>query len=83
VTHFDAELGAAPADTGQADTGQTRERRLLAIGRTRGGSPVVQLCARYGDMQATGTREAAEIARLAEAGRRAWRAHGVAKGMGS
>ena len=34
-------------------------RRVLAVGRTKGRSPLVQVCARFGDLQATGTREAA------------------------
>ena len=34
-------------------------RRVLAAGRTRGGSALLQVSARYGDLQATGTREAA------------------------
>ena len=50
-------------------------RRVLATGRTRGGSPVLQVRARFGDLQATGTREAAGIARVAAAGRRAWDLH--------
>ena len=35
-------------------------RRVLATGRTRGGSVLLQVRARFGDLQATGTREAAE-----------------------
>lgn len=76
-------------------------RRMLALGRTRGGSPLVQLCARFGDMQETGTREAAVragrpkwlkeaaateaagIAVVAAAGRRAWELHQAAKEAGS
>ena len=53
-------------------------RRVLAVGRTRGGSPLVQVCARFGDLQATGTREAAGIARVAAAGRRARDLHKAA-----
>jgi hypothetical protein len=53
-------------------------RRVLATGRTRGGSPLVQVCARFGDLQATGTREAAGIARVAASGRRAWDLHKAA-----
>ncbi len=34
-------------------------RRRLAFGRTKGGSPLIQMRARFGDIQATGTREAA------------------------
>ena len=34
-------------------------RRVLAVGRARGGSPLLQVRARFGDIQATGTREAA------------------------
>ena len=34
-------------------------RRVLAVGRTRGGSPLLQVRARFEDLQATGTREAA------------------------
>ena len=34
-------------------------RRVLAVGRARGGSPLLQVRARFGDLQATGTREAA------------------------
>ena len=42
-------------------------RRLLTLGRTRGGSPLLQMPARFGDLQATGTREAAARTReLAE-----------------
>ncbi len=42
-------------------------RRVLTIGRTRGGSPLIQMPARFGDLQATGTREAAARTReLAE-----------------
>ena len=35
-------------------------RRVLAAGRAKGGSPLLQVRARFGDLQATGTREAAE-----------------------
>jgi len=42
--------------------------RVLATGRTRGGSVLLQVRARFGDLQATGTREAAARTReLAEA----------------
>ena len=34
--------------------------RVLAAGRAKGGSPLLQVRARFGDLQATGTREAAE-----------------------
>jgi len=34
-------------------------RRVLAAGRTKGGSPLLQMRARFGDLEATGTREAA------------------------
>jgi hypothetical protein len=37
-------------------------RRVLAVGRTKGGSALVQVSARFGDLQATGTRETAEAA---------------------
>ena len=47
------------------------DRRLvLAVGRTRGGSPLIQARARFGDIQATGTRPerpAAEDGRTREA----------------
>ena len=33
-------------------------RRVLAVGRTKGGSPLLQMSARFGDIQATGTRPA-------------------------
>ena len=36
-----------------------RSVRVLAVGRTRGGSAFIQMCARFGDLRATGTREAA------------------------
>ena len=32
------------------------KRRVLAVGRIRGGSPLLQMSARFGDLQATGTR---------------------------
>lgn len=56
-------------------------KRVLAVGRTRGGSALVQQRARFGDVQATGTREAAartsgrkqaELETLRQAGYRAW-----------
>ena len=49
-------------------------RRVLAVGRTRGRSPVLQICARAGDLQATGTREAAVIA-----GRPKWLAEAASR----
>lgn len=58
------------------------KRRVLAVGRTKGGSALLQMSARFGDLQATGTREAAEeaagIAAVAAAGRRAWDLHKAA-----
>jgi len=42
-------------------------RRVLAVGRTRGGSTLLQVTARAGDFQATGTREAAKAAAGGEA----------------
>lgn len=33
-------------------------RRVLATGKTRGGSALTQICARFGDLKATGTRPA-------------------------
>ncbi len=52
-------------------------RRRLAFGRARGGSPLLQMRARFGDLQATGTREAAArrdqgIEAVRQAGYRAW-----------
>jgi hypothetical protein len=56
-------------------------KRVLAVGRTRGGSALVQQRARFGDVAATGTREAAartrgrkqaELETLRQAGYRAW-----------
>jgi hypothetical protein len=37
-------------------------KRVLAVGRTRGGSALLQVTARAGDFRATGTREAAKAA---------------------
>jgi hypothetical protein len=48
-------------------------RRVLAAGRTRGGSPLLQIPARFGDLQETGTREAAVAA-----GRPKWLAEAAA-----
>ena len=47
-------------------------RRVLAVGRTKGGSALLQVSARFGDLQATGTREAADRRKreLAEAAAR-------------
>ena len=39
--------------------GHDGSRRVLAAGRARGGSALLQVRARYGDLRATGTREAA------------------------
>ena len=41
-------------------------RRRLAFGRTRGGSFLIQTRARWGDILATGTREAAARRELAD-----------------
>ena len=58
--------------------------RVLAAGRTRGGSVLLQVRARFVDLQATWTREAAERTRREQAagieivrrtGREAWRIH--------
>lgn len=48
-------------------TGAGRTVRVLAVGRTRGGSALIQVRARFGDLQATGTREAAARTRQAKA----------------
>ena len=53
-------------------------RRVLAVGRTRGGSATLQVCARFGEMQATGTRDAAVIT-----GRPKWLAEAAARETGS
>jgi hypothetical protein len=53
-------------------------RRVLVVGRTRGGSPLIQVCALFGDLQATGTREAAVIA-----GRPKWLAEASARETGT
>jgi hypothetical protein len=58
-----------------------RSRRVLAVGRIRGGSVLVQQRPRFGDVAATGTREAAartrgrkqaELEAVRQAGFRAW-----------
>jgi hypothetical protein len=66
---------AIPHD--QSPDGRKR-RRVLAVGRTRGGSALLQVTARAGDFQATGTRDAAEregVEVVRQAGYRAWGIH--------
>ena len=76
-------------------------RHMLALGRTRGGSALIQLSARFGDLRETGTREAAiaagrpewlkeaaateaaGIAAVTAAGRRAWDLHQAARETGT
>ena len=44
-----------------------KRRRMLTLGRTKGGSALLSEAARFGDIEATGTREAAKAAaRVAE-----------------
>ena len=50
-------------------------RRVLAVGRTRGGSPLLQIRALFGDHVATGTRPGQDppgLAAIKRAGRDAW-----------
>ena len=51
-------------------------RRVLAVGRIRGGSPLLQIRARFGDLVATGTRPGGEdpavLAALKRTARDAW-----------
>jgi hypothetical protein len=47
-------------------------RRVLTVGRIRGGGATVSLRARFGDPQAAGTRQAAELEAVRQAGYSAW-----------
>ena len=47
-------------------------RRVLAAGRTRGGSPLIQIRARFGDFVATGTRPGQDPPGLAAIKRAGW-----------
>jgi hypothetical protein len=59
------------------------KRRVLAVGRTKGGSALVQVCARFGDLVASGrrpgrdlsTEDEAGIEAVKRAGRQAWDKH--------
>lgn len=58
-------------------------RRVLTVGRIRGGRADFQESARFGDLRATGTREAAQLEAVRQAGYRTWSIHHGQQGESS